>query len=148
MKFLETRPQSELQRSWVVNGQNLSERGVRCRGIYARPESAVQLDHIRVDDHKPSFLMDPGRNLFYCYGCGRGRRISLNGTITTVAGNGVPGYSGDGGPAVLAELSGPSGITLDKSGNLFVADVLNTSETALPSGRLAPMSRCRSRSRE
>ncbi len=48
-----------------------------------------------------------------------------SGTVTTVAGNGVPGFSGDGGPAVNAQLNGPVGIALDNSGNLYIADLLN-----------------------
>src|SRR5437763_1413555 len=45
--------------------------------------------------------------------------------ITTVAGNGEAGYSGDGGPAVSAALNEPYGIALDRAGNIFVADRLN-----------------------
>jgi sugar lactone lactonase YvrE len=50
------------------------------------------------------------------------RRLDVNGTITTVAGNGMPGYSGDGGAATNASLSIPSGVAVDLSGNLFIAD--------------------------
>ncbi len=48
-----------------------------------------------------------------------------NGLITTVAGTGQPGYSGDGGPAVSASLEGPKGVAVDARGNLFIADTLN-----------------------
>jgi hypothetical protein len=44
------------------------------------------------------------------------------GVITTVAGTGVRGYSGDGGPAVDAQLDEPSGIVVDAAGNLYIAD--------------------------
>ena len=47
------------------------------------------------------------------------------GTITTVAGNGINGSSGDGGPATSASLSAPLGVALDSSGNLFIADSYN-----------------------
>src|SRR5436305_831807 len=54
------------------------------------------------------------------------RRVDArSGVITTVAGNGEAGYSGDGGPAVNASLNEPYGIALDRSGNIFVADRLN-----------------------
>ncbi len=53
------------------------------------------------------------------------RKVSPNGIITTVAGTGTPGYSGDGGPAAGAQLNSPGGVTLDASGNLFIADILN-----------------------
>jgi hypothetical protein len=55
----------------------------------------------------------------------RVRRVSLDGMITTVAGNGVPGFSGDGGPATQAQLSRPAGIAADSAGNLFIADTYN-----------------------
>ena len=44
-----------------------------------------------------------------------------------MAGNGVEGYSGDGGPAVLASLNRPRGIALDPAGNLYIADTGNSS---------------------
>jgi NHL repeat len=44
------------------------------------------------------------------------------GVITTVAGNGTAGYSGDSGPATSAELHSPAGIALDTAGNLYIAD--------------------------
>ena len=55
----------------------------------------------------------------------RVRKIALDGTITTVAGTGVAGYAGDGGPAVGAQLALPSGVALDSAGNLYVADLGN-----------------------
>jgi hypothetical protein len=45
--------------------------------------------------------------------------------ITTVAGNGTAGYSGDGGQATAAELNGPSGVTVDALGNMYIADLKN-----------------------
>ena len=50
------------------------------------------------------------------------RKVSPSGIITTVAGNGTEGYSGDNGPATSAELDGPIGVALDASGNLYIAD--------------------------
>ena len=51
----------------------------------------------------------------------RVRKVDTNGIITTVAGNGVTGYSGDGGPAIQAALSWPEGATADSVGNLYIA---------------------------
>ena len=45
--------------------------------------------------------------------------------ITTVAGNGSGGYSGDGGPATAAELDDPAGVAVDSAGDLFIADTGN-----------------------
>jgi trimeric autotransporter adhesin len=52
----------------------------------------------------------------------RVRQISPSGIITTLAGNGSKGSSGDGGPAAKAQLTGPFGLKLDGTGNLFIAD--------------------------
>ena len=54
------------------------------------------------------------------------RRVDARtGVITTVAGNGDAGYSGDGGPAFRASLNEPYGIAIDTAGNIYVADRLN-----------------------
>jgi RHS repeat-associated protein len=55
------------------------------------------------------------------------RKISAStGVITTIAGNGTAGYSGDGGPASSADLDGPSAIAFDAGGNLYIADTWNS----------------------
>src|SRR5580700_3195909 len=54
------------------------------------------------------------------------RRIdAASGIITSVAGNGEKGYSGDGGPATVAALNEPYGVVIDSAGNLYIADRLN-----------------------
>jgi uncharacterized protein (TIGR03437 family) len=53
------------------------------------------------------------------------RKVS-NGVIATVAGNGTRGFSGDNGPATAAELNLPDGVAVDPSGNLYIADGLNS----------------------
>jgi sugar lactone lactonase YvrE len=52
----------------------------------------------------------------------RVRRVDAKGLITTVAGNGIRSFAGDGGPAVTASLDSPSGMALDSTGNLLIAD--------------------------
>jgi uncharacterized protein (TIGR03437 family) len=49
-------------------------------------------------------------------------KVDQDGILTTVAGGSVAGFSGDGGPAVSAELNGPTGLALDSAGNLYIAD--------------------------
>ena len=63
------------------------------------------------------FIADSGNNVI--------RKISTNGIISTVAGNGTNGYSGDGGPSTSAELT-PNGVSIDSGGNLFIADWRNS----------------------
>ncbi len=53
------------------------------------------------------------------------RRVSPGGIITTVAGTGVAGFSGDGGPAVDAKLLYPWGVAVDPEGKLFIMDAFN-----------------------
>jgi hypothetical protein len=53
------------------------------------------------------------------------REVARDGVITTVAGTGKPGYSGDGGPAVDARLDNPSGLAINAQGDLFIADTDN-----------------------
>ncbi|MDQ6783085.1 MAG: hypothetical protein M3063_06530 [Actinomycetota bacterium] len=54
------------------------------------------------------------------------RKVTAStGIINTVAGNGSAGFSGDGGPATVAQLNNPEGVTLDSSGNLYLADTFN-----------------------
>jgi len=54
------------------------------------------------------------------------RKIDIaSGVITTIAGNGTAGYTGDGGPATAAELNMPYGIGVDQSGNVYIADTYN-----------------------
>ncbi len=52
-------------------------------------------------------------------------KLSTTGVLTLVAGNSRAGFSGDGGPAVNAQLNSPQGVALDPAGNLYIADSLN-----------------------
>lgn len=53
------------------------------------------------------------------------RKVGRDGVITTVAGTGAPGNSGDNGPATLARLKGPSSVSIDSAGDVLVADTGN-----------------------
>jgi len=55
----------------------------------------------------------------------RVRKVNRKGIISTVAGNGTAGFSGDGGPATQASLKLPSGVVVDKQGNLYISDRSN-----------------------
>ena len=64
------------------------------------------------------------------------RSIATDGTITTVAGTGVAGYSGDGGPALAAQLNGPAGLALDLAGDLYIVDTGNFSIRKVQAGTI------------
>ena len=77
-------------------------------------------------DSPSGVALDGAGNLYIADGFNhRIRRVDTSGTITTIAGTGKAGHSGDGGPAVQARLNSPSGLTLDGAGNLYVADGFN-----------------------
>ena len=72
------------------------------------------------------FAIDQAGNLYVVERANqRVRKISTDGIITTVAGTGIWGFSGDGGPAVNAQLAYPEGVAVDGSGNLYIADTDN-----------------------
>ena len=67
--------------------------------------------------------VDAEDNLYFADGFNyRIRKVDANGLITTVAGNGIEGYSGDGGPATQAGFRFVRGVTVDAEGNLYIAD--------------------------
>ncbi len=75
----------------------------------------------------PRGLTADGSGNFYFAdsGSNRIRRVGADGTISTVAGTGVAGGAGDGGPAISAQLNAPRGVALDSAGNLYIADTGN-----------------------
>ena len=73
--------------------------------------------YIATDSFGNLFIADQNNN--------RVRRVDSNGIITTVAGNGAQGFSGDGGPAAQASLNFPAGVCTDAAGNLYIGDVGN-----------------------
>ncbi len=75
--------------------------------------------------HSPNAVaLDGAGNLYIAeYGNNRIRKVTVaNGVITTVAGNGTAGYSGDGGQATSAELNAPTLAVVDGAGNIYIAD--------------------------
>lgn len=85
------------------------------------PAVGARLDRptgLAVDASGNLYIADSGNN--------RVRRVARDGRITTVAGSGAAGFRGDGGTAVMASLSAPEGVAVDKSGNLYIADTGNS----------------------
>ena len=95
----------------TVAGSGTSGAGDGGQAVNAQLNSAYG---VAVDASGNLFIADAGAAVI--------RRVSSNGIITTVAGNGIQGYSGDGGLATNAELYSPVGVALDSSGDLYIAD--------------------------
>jgi uncharacterized protein (TIGR03437 family) len=90
-------------------------------------------------DAPKGLAFDPSGNLFIAdQGNQRIRKITTAGIISTVAGNGLDGYAGDGGPASKAEFGFPAGIAFDSSGTLYIADRDNNRiRVLLPNGTVS-----------
>ena len=78
----------------------------------------TDLNGIAVDPTGVIYLADTSHNLI--------RKVTPDGIITTIAGTGVAGSSGDGGPAIAAQLNAPSNLAQDSAGNLYFADTQNS----------------------
>ena len=72
---------------------------------------------VAIDGSNNLYFVDNGNDVV--------RKITSGGTISTVAGNGLAGYSGDNGAAISARLNNPFGVSVDGSGNLYIADTGN-----------------------
>lgn len=73
-----------------------------------------------------SLVFDAAGNMYIADNSNnRIRKVNTAGLISTVAGNGTTGFTGDGGPATAATLNGPASIAIDAGGNLYIADSYN-----------------------
>ena len=86
-------------------------------GIPAVSAKLNQANGIAVDHIGNLYIADYGNN--------RIRKVDTAGIISTIAGNGSPGFSGNGGPAISAQLNAPEGVAVDNHGNVFIADYNN-----------------------
>jgi sugar lactone lactonase YvrE len=101
-------------------GNGFDSSGLGKYGGDGGPATAAELYDpysVAVDSSGNVFIADRQNN--------RIRKVNTSGTISAIAGSDSIGYSGDGGPATAATLAGPSGVAIDHSGNVYIADQLN-----------------------
>ncbi len=95
----------------IAGGDSVGDGGAATAALLRQAEG------VAADTRGNVYVADAGNH--------RVRKIGANGIISTVAGNGHPGFSGDGGPASDAQLRTPYGLATDRTGNLYVADLGN-----------------------
>ncbi len=100
---------------------------------FAATSAKINLPYsIAVDAAGNVYIADNGNNVI--------RKINTSGIISTYAGNGTVGFSGDGGPATAAELNYPYSVAVDSAGHVFIADSYNNRIRAvMPGGDHAPV---------
>jgi uncharacterized protein (TIGR03437 family) len=108
------------QRIRKISGGNISTVAGNGTGGYsgdgAAATSAELLDpsSVALDSSGNLYIADTANHVI--------RMVTSGGTISTFAGSKVGGYAGDGGPAIDAELEFPTGVAVDKGGNVYIAD--------------------------
>ncbi len=77
-------------------------------------------------DNPLGLAIDTMGNIYFAdFVNNRVRKVNTSGIITTIAGTGTGGYSGDNGAAILAQLNAPGGVAVDRAGNIYIAEISN-----------------------
>lgn len=95
----------------------IGTQGYSGNGSYAINAELDRPRHLTFDNIGNLYFVEQGNHIL--------RKIDLNGMISTIAGNGTPGFTGDGGLAVNAQLNSPRGICIDSNGNIYISDTGN-----------------------
>jgi sugar lactone lactonase YvrE len=108
-------PKPELTTVAGDGGEQLGDGGPATKAAFCGTSD------VTLDAEGNMYIADGG---IYCSGPGGHtvRKVNPHGTITTVAGTGEPGFSGDGGPATKARLNVPFAVAVDREGNLYITD--------------------------
>jgi sugar lactone lactonase YvrE len=117
----------DLQTNTLSTFAGSGEQGYSGDAGPARQAALNQPYELRFDERGGLYIVEMQNHIVRYINAGTGRPGSdaETGVISTVAGSGRPGFAGDGGPALEAELHQPHSIELDANGNLFIADISN-----------------------
>lgn len=116
--FMTSCNSEEQPATWVIS--TFAGTGVAGHSGDGGPATAAQVN----DPY--GVVRGPDGAIWFCERMGHKiRRVAPDGTISTIAGTGERGYSGDGGPATAATLNQPHEIRFDKDGHIFIADMAN-----------------------
>jgi class 3 adenylate cyclase len=116
--ILLTRGGGGTSRTQVPRILTVAGTGVSGDGPDGRAATATDLAH-------PIALATDSAGRLYVVDGNRVRRINADGTVTTIAGTGHAGFSGDRGPATSADLDAPQSIAIDSAGDIYIADSQN-----------------------
>ena len=103
----------------TVAGSKINGGGSVADGVAATSKQLLSPDGLALSTENNLFIAGTNDNKIW-------KVTASSGLITTIAGTGVAGFSGDKGQATSSMLSGPRGVCLDTTGNIYIADTVNT----------------------